>query len=329
MKETHSPAPGTELPGAPLRVAVLGAGVIGSLYAARLAEAGCEVAVRARGDRARRLRDDGLRLVDERTGRRTEARPAVPESLREFRPDVVLVAVRKDQAEAAARDLAADDPGGLVVPMVNAADGHPEFRSRFPEARLAFAFPGAGGTRLPDGTVRYTVVPGLVQATTLGPSGPGTDRGPLRRLLRALRRAGFPSRLDRDMDAWQKTHVALVSPIADAVYAKAGDHRALARDPRTLRLMAAAVRDGFRALRASGTAIRPARLGILAVLPAPLVAAAFAPAIGSSWGETVIARHANAARPEMDLLAGELRALVDASGAEAPSLRELWDRVRG
>lgn len=329
MTEVHSPVPGTELAGTPLRIAVMGAGVIGSLYAARLAEAGYEVAVLARGNRARILRSDGLRLVDERTGRRIEVRPSVPESLRDFRPDVILVTVRKDQAEEAARDLAGDDPGGLIVPMVNAADGHPEFRSRFPEARLAFAFPGAGGTKLPDGTVRYTVVPGWVQATTLGPSGPGTDRGTLRRLLGALRAAGFPSRLDRDMDAWQKTHVALVSPIADAVYAKAGDHRALARDPRTLRLMAAAVRDGFRALRSSGTAIRPARLSVLTVLPASFVAAAFAPAIGSSWGETVIARHANAARPEMDLLAGELRALVDASGAEAPNLRELWVRVRG
>mgnify|MGYP000892635876 FL=1 len=311
------------------RVAVFGAGVIGSLYAGRLAEAGCEVAILARGDRARKLRDDGLRLVDERTGRRTEARPSVPESLREFRPDVVLVAVRKDQAETAARDLAADDPGGLVVPMVNAADGHPEFRSRFPEDRLAFAFPGAGGTRLPDGTVLYTLVPGIVQATTLGLSGPGTDRVTLLRLLLAIRKAGFPAALERDMDAWQKTHVALVSPIADALYAKAGDHRALARDTRTLRLMAAAVREGFRALRASGITIRPARLGILAVLPASLVAAAFAPAVGSSWGETVIARHANAARSEMETLAGELRALVDASGVEAPSLRELWARVRG
>ncbi len=329
MTGAHSPAPGTELAGIRLRIAVVGAGVIGSLYAARLAEAGYEVAVLARGERVRSLRDDGILLEDERSKRRTAIRVAVPETLREFRPDAVLVAVRKDQAGEAARVLAGDDPGGLVVPMVNAADGHPEFRSRFPEARLAFAFPGAGGTKLPDGTVRYTIVPGIVQATTLGPSGPGTDRTILRKLLGAMRDAGFPARLERDMDAWQKTHVALVSPIADAVYAKAGDHRALARDTRTLRLMASAIRDGFRALRASGTAIRPARLGILAVLPAPLVAAAFAPVIGSSWGETVIARHANAARAEMEMLAGELRALVESSGAEAPSLRELWARVRG
>ncbi|HOX13798.1 MAG TPA: 2-dehydropantoate 2-reductase N-terminal domain-containing protein [Spirochaetia bacterium] len=311
------------------RVAVFGAGVIGSLYAGRLAEAGCEVAILARGDRADKIRSDGLRLEDERSGRRTQVRVAAPDSLREFRPDAVFVAVRKDQADEAAREIARDDPGGLVVPMVNAADGHPEFRSRFPEARLAFAFPGAGGTRLPDGTVLYTLVPGIVQATTLGPSGPGTDRVTLLRLLQAIRKAGFPAALERDMDAWQKTHVALVSPIADALYAKAGDHRALARDTRTLRLMAAAVREGFRALRASGITIRPARLGILAVLPASLVAAAFAPAVGSSWGETVIARHANAARAEMETLAGGLRALVDASGVEAPSLRELWARVRG
>ena len=310
------------------RIAVFGAGVIGSLYAGRLAAAGYETAVVARGPRADQLRRDGIRIVDERTGRETAVRIRVADSLRGFRPDAVLVAVRKDQAEAAARAISEDDPGCAIIPMVNAVDGHPEFRSRFEERRLAFAFPGAGGERLPDGYVRYTIVPGLVQATTMGPAGPETDPVPLLPLLRALRRAGFPARLERDMGAWQKTHVALVSPIADALYAKGGDHRALARDPATLRLMIRAIRDGFRALGASGVPVRPARLGILRVLPVRILAAAVAPVIGSRWGETVIARHANSARGEMDILARALRALVDASGAAAPSLRRLQARVR-
>lgn len=44
----------------PLRIAVLGAGVIGSVYAARLADAGHRVTLVARGRRLKRLRTNGL-----------------------------------------------------------------------------------------------------------------------------------------------------------------------------------------------------------------------------------------------------------------------------
>ena len=35
--------------------------------------------------------------------------------------------------------------------------------------------------------------------------------------------AGFPAATNRNMDAWLKTHVALVSPIAHALYLAGGD----------------------------------------------------------------------------------------------------------
>jgi nucleoside-diphosphate-sugar epimerase len=54
-----------------MRILVVGAGVIGSVYAARLLEAGHTVTVCARGRRLRELWDGGLILRDAETGRRT------------------------------------------------------------------------------------------------------------------------------------------------------------------------------------------------------------------------------------------------------------------
>jgi len=46
--------------GAPLRILVLGAGVIGSVYAGKLLQAGHEVVLLARGPRLSDLRNNGL-----------------------------------------------------------------------------------------------------------------------------------------------------------------------------------------------------------------------------------------------------------------------------
>src|SRR5947209_18453183 len=83
---TLSTADGTEL-GAPsgtevrMRLAVLGGGVIGSVYAGRLAAAGHEVAVLARGHRGAELREHGLILQDAVTGHRTTTPVEVLEAL--------------------------------------------------------------------------------------------------------------------------------------------------------------------------------------------------------------------------------------------------------
>jgi 2-dehydropantoate 2-reductase len=57
-----------------MRVLVIGAGVLGSLYAGRLAAAGNEVALFARGSRLAELQGEPLRLVNDADGTCTRAR---------------------------------------------------------------------------------------------------------------------------------------------------------------------------------------------------------------------------------------------------------------
>ena len=57
--------------GEPMRVLVLGAGVIGSVYAARLLRAGHHVVMLARGQRLADLRAHGLVLEDAQSNHRT------------------------------------------------------------------------------------------------------------------------------------------------------------------------------------------------------------------------------------------------------------------
>ena len=87
-------------------ILIVGAGAIGGLLAARLAEAGERVSVVARGAHLEAIRERGLVLKEE--GRETVARVAATDRIVEAgRPDLVVLAVKAHQLTAIAPDVAA------------------------------------------------------------------------------------------------------------------------------------------------------------------------------------------------------------------------------
>lgn len=96
------------------RVAVVGAGAVGASLVAMMLDAGTEVAVIARGERARRLERDGLRVNGVRY------RPPLDEEPWENPYDLVLVATKSTQLESALPQVvSAAGESGLVVSLLN------------------------------------------------------------------------------------------------------------------------------------------------------------------------------------------------------------------
>lgn len=119
------------------KVAVVGAGVIGQGYAGRLAAAGCDVWLLARGETFRRLRAEGIRL---HTDGVTE-RPAVMvvDSISHIPPvDVAYLAVRADQIWAALPVLAGIGAPAVVTLVNLGADA-----GRLPRRSALTASPSA------------------------------------------------------------------------------------------------------------------------------------------------------------------------------------------
>ena len=323
-----------------MRFLVVGAGVIGSLYAGRLALAGHEVELAARGRRLAELREGGVRLFDEVRGRAETAPVRVVEAGDSEAPyDAVFAALRRDQLEAALPALARLRAAKVFVTMTNGADLAKAAGGALGEGRLLLGFPGAGGARRGDGSIAYRVVPGFVQPTTVGEASGGVSPR-VRAIVAALRGAGFPSAASSDMTSWQRSHLALVCPMANAVYLKAGPDAgagaaaggraalsALAADRRALETMVDAIREGFALVEASGGRVEPARLALAFSLPRGLLARVFGAAMKGEWGETVVARHALSARGEMRMLNDELLALAGRSGQAMPNFRELAARA--
>ena len=305
-----------------MRFLIFGAGVLGSLYGARLCRAGHDVTLLARGERAVHVRCHGIVLQDALKGTRTVTPIKVAEEIDSGdRFDAIVVLVRKNQLAGALPVLAAHTATPTIVFMVNTASGYAELLDAVGPARVLVGFAGAGGT-MHDGVVEFTVAPRLLQRTTFGePSGAITPR--LRQVAQAFTNAGFPVALECDMDAWQKTHVAWVAPVAEAIYAAGGDMRRLARTRAAIVLMLRAIRESFAALRALGVPITPTKLGALAHISEPVALRLLPPMLGSRRAEIILGRHANAARDEMAQLDRELRSLAGRTAVATPHLDAL------
>jgi len=297
------------------RIAVLGAGVIGQVYAGRLAGAGHPTWMLARGSALAHLREHGMRLSD---GRHTATPPVtVVGEADEIPPvDVAYLAVRGDQAAAALPSLAAVD-ARVVVTLANLAGEVDALVSRIGAERTVVGFPGVGGVRTPDG-VRFHDV--AQQATMLGRSG-----GREEHVAADLRGAGFAVDVVGDARSWLATHAVFIAGVGAAVLA-AGSVEAVGRERARARAMVLSVRDGFRALHRRGVTVTPTPLRVIFTrMPLPVGTGYWAAQLRGELGRLTLAPHVLATRDtEFAYLADRVRELT---GGDARLLNEALTRA--
>ncbi len=305
----------------PLRILVIGAGVIGSVYATRLQAAGYNVTLLARGQHAADLRASGLVLEDASTGQSTTSHLRIVEQLvPEESYDLVLVCVRLDQVAATVPDLAANQQIPTLVFLLNNPTGTELLVEQLGSQRVVLGFPGVGGTR--EGTrVRYLLI--RQQPTTLGEvNGQITAR--LRLLTAMLEQAGFSTAISRSMDNWLKTHAVFVSCLSAALVLEGGDSVRLGQNRASVALMVSAIREGFAALRSLGVRVTPFNLKLIfSWMPRWFAVRYWQRALQTDMGTLAIAPHANAAREEMGQVAREILVFLEPSPVLVPTLKRL------
>lgn len=304
-----------------MKILVYGAGVQGSLIAARLQEAGQNVSILARGQRLADLRTYGNALQDALTGDRMTMQMNVVEQLSpEDAYDFVIVIVRRNQIPAVLPVLAANQHTPNVLFLGNNAAGPSEYVSALGRTRVLFGFAGTGGVREGQ-AIRYLGEVGNRKAKiTLGElDGNVTPR--VNELTHAFESAGFVVTRSSNIDAWLKTHAAVVVPIALALYMVGGSNYRLAHTRDALVLGLRALREGFRALHALNIPITPPTLRVYEWVPEPLLIPVLQRLFDSKYAEIGMAGHANAARDEMQELATEFQKLIRATDVPTPA----WD----
>ncbi|MFE6687619.1 ketopantoate reductase family protein [Streptomyces sp. NPDC057743] len=256
-----------------MRIAVLGAGGVGGYFGARLAAAGADVTLVARGRHLEAIRREGL-LVRSALGDVRTAPDRVVGSVDELGPtDLVLVAVKLWDTEEVAKQLAPlVARGTAVLSLQNGVQKDTVLRRHLPERDIVGGACFIAAHIEEPGVVAHT---GTLQKMAFGPY--QADRRPLaEELLVACRAAGIEAEISDDIARviWQKFVFLIgLSATTAAVRRPIGVIR---EDPRTRALLRDVMAETVAVARASGVALDEAfvddRLAFVDTLPAAMTA---------------------------------------------------------
>lgn len=310
-----------------MKTLIYGAGPLGSVFAARLQEAGHKVSLLARGQRLADLQEYGVVLVDVQTKKQTVTRVNVIEELKpDDAYDLVLVIMRKNRALEILPTLAANQHTPNVLFLMNNAAGPGELVQALGAERVMMGFPMAAGYRRGH-VVHYLVSaePGKKAMIPIGEvNGRITPRlQQVGRILASMN--GFDAELRTDMDAWLKTHVALLMPsLAPAMRAAGQDNLRMARTRDAIVLAVRAIREGFAVLQALGIPLVPRSIRQLDWLPEPVLVWFLQRRLVDPSVRVALFEHADAAQDEIKHLADEFMALKRQTRVPTPAMDRLY-----
>ncbi|MFF4349614.1 ketopantoate reductase family protein [Streptomyces sp. NPDC001530] len=209
-----------------MRYIIIGAGAVGGAIGARLAEAGHEVVLVARGAHYEALRVGGLRFMASE-GTQTHRLPTVdrPEALGELRADDVLVLAVKTQDSEAALEAWGPSPvagGGTAaerLPLVCAQNGVESQRLALRRFRRVYGVcVWLPATFVEPGLISAAGTP-LTGILHLGRYPHGTDET-ARRIAADLEKSRFEAPVVPDVARWQ--YAKLLGNLANSVEAVSG-----------------------------------------------------------------------------------------------------------
>jgi ketopantoate reductase len=308
------------------KILVYGAGPLGSLFAARLHEGGNDVSLLSRGKRLDDLRQHGIVLKDFYTKKETVTHVNIVEALApEDAYDLVLVIMRKNHALKILPILGANRHTPNVLFLTNNAAGPDELIQALGKERVLVGFPGAAGYF--EGH-RIHCISGTEEEKAPVPFGEvdGQISERTKWVASVLETApGVAAQIRTDMDAWSKTHVALLFPsLGPALYAAGTDNFRLSQTRDLLILAIRAIREGFQVLHALHVPIVPRKMKIFEWIPEPILLLFLRRFTTHEAMQIALVGHANAARSEIQHLADEFLVLARMTSVPTPAIDRLY-----
>jgi 2-dehydropantoate 2-reductase len=308
-----------------MKILVFGAGVIGSVIAAKLYEAGNDIILLARGNRYEKIKQDGVVLHDVVSGGLTHLKIPITNSFHtDDQYDMIIVTVRFDQLDQAKQELKQKSCFQTIFFMLNNPGNSRELTREFPDKRIILGFPGFGGTYR-DGRIDYLAI--KEQKTTLGDLDGGISNL-TEQFSTMLTKAGFKVAISTNMEAWLKTHAIFMSCIAAAILQENGDNLRLGMNKGKVRNMVEGIKEGFRALQELGIPIVPQNLKTIFLrMPAWFSVWYWQKTLQGRTGSLAMAPHILSAKGEMQLIAQEILRLIHASSTPTPTLDRLLYQI--
>ena len=312
------------------KILIYGVGPFGSLFAERLSEAGHSVTLLDQGERLRELKFYGVVTENTDTGERTVTHLPVVDRLKEDDYyDLVIVPMRKNKVSAILPELAANKKVPTFLFMMNNAAGQQEFIDALGKERVMAGFPLPGGYK--KGYVMY-MMPVDARHPTILPIGEVDGQTTSRtyevaKILSSME--GYRAEIQKDIDAWLKTQVALLIPtLVPAVYASNTDleHFAATRDARVL--MKRALRESLEATKNAGVPITPSAFRMMDKIPEPLFVLAMGKMATTKPFENAI-EHLKHSKDEVAFLTDEFYTMIQPGNTPTPTVDQLTQYTYG
>jgi 2-dehydropantoate 2-reductase len=307
-----------------MKVAVLGPGAMGSIFAAMFVQAGHSVTLIARGRRLSTLREKGLWM--KQANRSVAYKVDDIEVLDELKAndyyDIVFVTVQRSQIEQVIPLLCASTCKKIVL-MFNCASGASQWDEKLGAKRVFWGFPAALGEII-DGVTNYTLLPGYLrfaQITTLGRSRGPID-APLKEIESLFHAAGLPAVCTDNMDAWLKTHAAFMAPLIASGYIRekcSGFQFSM----RESKLVSTAIKECFEVLRRLGIRPVPFNMRLFGYVPLILFYPVLWLAFSNNFVKQALFGHAGHAATEAEILFDELEDLASKTKFQMLAMKKL------
>jgi 2-dehydropantoate 2-reductase len=301
-----------------MKILVYGAGVIGSIYAVRLYEAGFNVRLLARDKHYESLKQNGVVIKDTLTGKQTTSKVPLTAQLEanDFY-DLIIVTVRLDQLETVIPVLKNNIVCPLIMLMLNNPESIEQLTNELNPKHIILGFPGAGGT-YENNIIKYIQI--KQQKTTIGEIN-GKISFRIKEIKVLFESAGFKVAISDNMEAWLKTHAVFVTCITAAIIKEDGDSVQLGKKRSSVKMMVKSIKEGFTACKSLGIPIVPANLKIIfMIMPQWFSVLYWQKAMQGEVGTLAMAPHANKAKDEMKLLSKKVLTIVHSSSFSTPTL---------
>jgi len=301
-----------------MKILVYGAGVIGSIYAARLYEVGCNVTLLVRNKHYQYLKQNGVIIKDILTGKQTISKvPLTPKLETNDFYDLIIVTVRLDQLDNLVPVLKNNKVCLLIMLMLNNPESMEQLTTELNPKHIILGFPGAGGT-YKNNIINYIQI--KQQETTIGEIN-GKISVNIKEIKALFESAGFNVAISDNMEAWLKVHAIFVACVAAAIIKEDGDSVQLGKKRSSVKVMVQSIREGFTACKSLGTPIVPANLKIIfLIMPQWFSISYWQKAMIGEVGTLAMAPHANKAKDEMKLLAKKVLTIVHSYSYPTPTL---------
>ena len=305
-----------------MKILIIGAGVIGSTYGFRFIKAGHEVTFLEKGTRLLELSENGLSICNasDKEIKTTYQFRLINSLIPDESYDLIIVTVRYDQLTGVLDSIKNNDSKNILF-MLNNPGGSKTYLRVFDQPKIILGFPGIGGKK-EYGIVHYHILSEWIQPTTLGEIG-GEKSERIIELKKIFLNAGFPVSLNRNMDTWYLTHLAVVCPLANVIYLDGGNNYSLAKNKDILKLLVKTLKESLDYVNHSKRGINPVKFKLLILLPEVLLVKLLSWILNTRWAETVISSHSLAAPMEMEKLSQDFISLAREEGYQMPNFKKI------